>query len=155
VWEQGTGNCLSTCGFPFPLLGHSPSVWVIVHSTQPKPGMSLPRELIGEILSHLPSDDKRLFRNRSLVAKSWIDSSRAHIFFSIHGMRQSGAPAHHHVKGPMSLGDVEWVFRPSASEPGWRWNNARSSRRGKEQIRSKTSAVEYARRSDLKVGDNP
>jgi len=41
--------------------------------------MNLPQELLDEILSYLPPDDregKRPLRNYSLVAKSWVNPSR-------------------------------------------------------------------------------
>jgi hypothetical protein len=56
-------------------------------------------------------------------------------------------------RDPVSLGEVEGVFQVSL--PRWRETNARSSRRGKEQTRSKTSKEVPIRRSDLRVGDNP
>ena len=50
--------------------------------------MNLPQEIIGEILSYLPSDDRkslRSFSSYSLVSKSWLDPSRRTLFakFSI------------------------------------------------------------------------
>src|SRR5258705_7961041 len=50
-------------------------------------------------------------------------------------------------RDPVSLGDVEGAFHPAAS---WdrRETSIRSSRRGKEQTRSKTSGEVEARRSD-------
>lgn len=42
--------------------------------------MSLPCELLDEILSYLPSDDKQTFQNCSLVEKSWINPSRRRLF---------------------------------------------------------------------------
>jgi hypothetical protein len=53
----------------------------------------------------------------------------------------------------VSLDEIEGVFR--APPPRRRETNAKSSRRGKEQIRSKTSEEVEVRRSDLRVGDNP
>lgn len=47
----------------------------------PKLGVAnLSHELLDEILSYLPSDDKQSFRNYSLVAKSWISPSRRRLF---------------------------------------------------------------------------
>jgi hypothetical protein len=57
------------------------------------------------------------------------------------------------ARDPVSLGEVEGVFQ--ASLPGPRESKTRSSRRGKEQIRSKTSEKVEIRWSDLRVGDNP
>jgi hypothetical protein len=54
---------------------------------------------------------------------------------------------------PVSLGEVEGVLHVSL--PGLGVTNARSSRRGKEQIRSKTSEGTALRLSDLRVDDNP
>jgi hypothetical protein len=51
------------------------------------------------------------------------------------------------------LGEVEGVLQLSL--PRLREIKARSSRRGKEQIRSKTSEKAEVRWSDLRVGDNP
>ena len=45
--------------------------------------MNLPRELYDEILSHLPSDDRRSFQNCSLVAKSWVNPSRRRLFETV------------------------------------------------------------------------
>lgn len=48
--------------------------------------MSLPQELIDEILSHLPfrnQKDQQTLQNCSLVAKSWIDPSRRRLFETI------------------------------------------------------------------------
>jgi hypothetical protein len=56
-------------------------------------------------------------------------------------------------RDPVSLGEVEGVFR--APSPLLRATNARSSRRGKEQIRSNTSKEIAVRQSDLRAGDNP
>jgi len=42
--------------------------------------MELPSELIDEIVGHIPPDDKRAFRNCSLVAKSWIYPSQRRLF---------------------------------------------------------------------------
>jgi hypothetical protein len=56
-------------------------------------------------------------------------------------------------RDPVSLGEVEGTFQASLAR--WRESNARSSRRGKEQIRSNTSKEVAVRRSDLRVGDNP
>ena len=42
--------------------------------------MDLPPELLDEIISHIPSHDKKSFRNCSLVAKSWIYPSRRRLF---------------------------------------------------------------------------
>ena len=42
--------------------------------------MNLPLELVDEIVSHLPSDDKQSLRNCSLVAKSWIHPSQRLLF---------------------------------------------------------------------------
>ena len=53
----------------------------------------------------------------------------------------------------MSLGEVEGVFQASLSQSTAA--NARSSRRGKEQIRSKASKEVPVRRSDLRVGADP
>jgi hypothetical protein len=54
---------------------------------------------------------------------------------------------------PVSLGEVEGVFHTSLPRLGK--INARSSRRGKEQMRSKTSREIEVRLSDLRVGDIP
>jgi len=58
-------------------------------------------------------------------------------------------------RDPVDLGDVDGGFHPSASVLEWRLTNARSSRRGKEQTRSKISREVETRASDLMVGDNP
>ncbi|KAF9645177.1 hypothetical protein BDM02DRAFT_3120599 [Thelephora ganbajun] len=42
--------------------------------------MHLPEELLDEIFSHLPSDDRRSLENCSLVSKSWLQPSRRHLF---------------------------------------------------------------------------
>jgi hypothetical protein len=42
--------------------------------------MHFPVELVHEILSHLPIDDKQSFRSCSLVAKSWVDPSQQRLF---------------------------------------------------------------------------
>ena len=42
--------------------------------------MNLPQELIDEILSHLPWDDRQSLGSCSLVSKSWLDSSRRLLF---------------------------------------------------------------------------
>jgi hypothetical protein len=56
-------------------------------------------------------------------------------------------------RDPVSLGEVGGMLHTS---PPWLGEiTARSSRRGKEQIRSKTSGGVQVRRSDLRVGDNP
>ena len=46
--------------------------------------MNLPCELIDEILSLLPSDDRQSFKNCSLVAKSWVNPSRRWLFETVH-----------------------------------------------------------------------
>ena len=46
--------------------------------------MSLPLEVLDEILSYLPPDDRQSFRNSSLVAKSWIVPSQRRIFETVH-----------------------------------------------------------------------
>jgi hypothetical protein len=56
-------------------------------------------------------------------------------------------------RDPVSLGEVKGVFH--ASHPPPKGTNPRSSRRGKEQIKSKTSRKTKMRRSDLRVGENP
>ena len=45
--------------------------------------MSLPHELIDEILSYLPLNCKQDQRNYSLVAKSWTNPSRRHLFRTV------------------------------------------------------------------------
>jgi hypothetical protein len=45
--------------------------------------MHLPTELVGEILSHLPSDDEESLRSCSLVAKSWLDPCQRRLFESV------------------------------------------------------------------------
>jgi len=48
--------------------------------------MRLPQELVDEILNYLPLNDKedyRPLRNCSLVAKSWTNSSRRHLFETV------------------------------------------------------------------------
>lgn len=48
--------------------------------------MNLPLELLDEILSYLPSDDKqgkRSLRNCSLVAKSWVNPSQRRLFETV------------------------------------------------------------------------
>ena len=57
-------------------------------------------------------------------------------------------------RDPVSLGDVEGAFHPSISTSEPNITNARSSRRGKEQMRSKTSLKAAVRWSDLRVDDN-
>jgi hypothetical protein len=52
-----------------------------------------------------------------------------------------------------SLGEVGGVFH--ASQPYLRETNSRSSRRGKEQMSSKTSKEVVLRLSDLRAGENP
>jgi hypothetical protein len=53
----------------------------------------------------------------------------------------------------VSLGEIEGVSHTSLA---WPWGtNARSSRRGKEQIRSRISGEVKVRCRDLRVGDNP
>ncbi|KAF9645589.1 hypothetical protein BDM02DRAFT_3120001 [Thelephora ganbajun] len=42
--------------------------------------MHLPEELLDEIFSHLPPDDKRSLRNCSLVSKSWLQPSQRLLF---------------------------------------------------------------------------
>jgi hypothetical protein len=56
-------------------------------------------------------------------------------------------------RDPVNLGEVEGVVH--VSSPWLRKTHVRSSRRGKEQIRSKTSGEVEVRCSDLRVGDNP
>jgi hypothetical protein len=56
-------------------------------------------------------------------------------------------------RNPVSLGEVRGMFH--ASLPLLGEINARSSRRGKEQIRSKMSGEIQTRRSDLRVADIP
>jgi len=58
------------------------------------------------------------------------------------------------VREPVSFGDVTGAFHPSASSL-MGLINARSSRRGKEQMRSKTSTEAQIMLSDLTVGDSP
>ena len=58
-------------------------------------------------------------------------------------------------RDPVSLRDVEGAFHPSISTSEPNITNARSSRRGKEQMRSKTSMKAAVRWSDLRVDDNP
>ena len=58
-------------------------------------------------------------------------------------------------RDPVSLGDVEGAFHPSVSNVGPNATKDRSSRRGKEQTRSKTSMKAQVRWSDLTVDDNP
>jgi hypothetical protein len=79
-------------------------------------------------------------------------------------LRPFGRPTNRHTAGmippnilkdPVSLGEVEGVFHTSAAPPPLRVTKARSSRRGKEQMRSKISREVEVRRSDLRVGDNP
>ena len=58
----------------------------IHRSKLPSHLMSFPQELVDEILSYLSSDDKQdqqSLRNCSLVAKSWINPSRRHLFKTI------------------------------------------------------------------------
>jgi hypothetical protein len=50
---------------------------------------NLPQELLDEIISHLPPDDKQSFRNCSLVAKSWIHPSRRLLFNIIGTLREA------------------------------------------------------------------
>jgi hypothetical protein len=57
------------------------------------------------------------------------------------------------LRDPVSLGEVGGMLHTSL--PWLGEINARSSRRGKEQIRSRTSGEVEVRRSDLRVGDNP
>ena len=57
-------------------------------------------------------------------------------------------------RDPVSLGDVDGTFH-SVVLREFKKNNARSSRRGKEQTRSKTSEDIKDRRRDLMVGENP
>ncbi|KAF9647255.1 hypothetical protein BDM02DRAFT_3188164 [Thelephora ganbajun] len=48
--------------------------------------MSLPQELLDEILSHLPLDygeDRRSLQSHSLVAKSWVNPSRRRLFRTV------------------------------------------------------------------------
>jgi hypothetical protein len=45
--------------------------------------MRLPVELVDEILSHLPSDDKQSLRKYSLVSKLWLQPSRRLLFVHI------------------------------------------------------------------------
>ena len=56
-------------------------------SLRPYLGMSLPRELLDEILSHLHPDDKhnerRTLRNCSLVAESWVHPARRRLFKTV------------------------------------------------------------------------
>jgi hypothetical protein len=52
----------------------------------------------------------------------------------------------------VSLGEVEGVFHVSLR---LKETSARSSRRGKEQMRSETSEEIPLRLSDLRVGDHP
>ena len=56
-------------------------------------------------------------------------------------------------RDPVSLGEVEGVSHTSLLCA--RVSNARSSRRGKEQIISKTSGGVEVKRGDLRAGDNP
>jgi hypothetical protein len=63
------------------------------------------------------------------------------------------APRATSSREPVSLGEVEGVSH--ASPPRLRKTNARSSRRGKEQISSKISDEVDIIRSDVRVGDNP
>ena len=58
-------------------------------------------------------------------------------------------------RDPASLGDVEGAFHPSVSASESSTINARSSRRGKEHTRSKTSIKAAVRWSDLRVDDDP
>jgi len=61
-------------------------------------------------------------------------------------------------RDPVSLGEVEGVLHPSSLRPGPTDSKARSSRRGKEQTRPKTSEFgkpPTARRSDLRAGEKP
>jgi len=45
--------------------------------------MNLPHELLDEILSYLPSDDRNSFRACSLVARSWVSPARRRLFSSV------------------------------------------------------------------------
>jgi len=59
---------------------------------------------------------------------------------------------------PVSLGEVEGAMYPSISFPESKTSHAKSSRRGNEHMRPKTSGGRPrvdSRRSDLIVGDNP
>jgi len=55
----------------------------------------------------------------------------------------------------VSLGDVEGGLHPTVPSSGQKSINSRSSRRGKEQMRSKTSEEVEVRLSDLTTGENP
>ena len=46
--------------------------------------MDIPPELFDEILSCLPSDDRRSLQSCSLVAKSWVNPSRRRLFETVH-----------------------------------------------------------------------
>ena len=99
--------------------------------------------------------------------RSVIDSTSpsTHITVTLVKWRPFGRPSNRHAAGrahrpnvlrlrvPVSLGEVEGVSHMSF--PRVREINSRSSRRGKEQIRSKTSREVEVKRSDLRVGDSP
>ena len=56
------------------------------HLTSTKPGVTikLPQEIIDEILDHLTADsDLRFLRSCALVSKSWVESCRRHLFYTI------------------------------------------------------------------------
>ncbi|KAF9647251.1 hypothetical protein BDM02DRAFT_2734210 [Thelephora ganbajun] len=63
---------------------HVPSIKFIDHDSDLLPAqyhrMHLPEELLDEIFSHLPSDNRRSLRNCSLVSKSWLQPSRRLLF---------------------------------------------------------------------------
>ena len=61
-------------------------------------------------------------------------------------------------KDPVSLSEVEGVVHCPSVSPWSKQSNARSSRRGREQTRVKSSEFGRAvkvKRSDLRTGDNP
>jgi hypothetical protein len=102
-----------------------------------------------------------------LDTKSFINSTSSlrHSIEILVKWRPPGRPTNRHIvegippyrtrpRDPVSFGEVEGVFHVSL--PRWRDINARSSRRGKEQMRSRTSGEPVRDRwSDLRVGDNP
>jgi hypothetical protein len=101
-----------------------------------------------------------------LETKSIVDltSSLRHAIVTLVKWRPPGRPSNRRTAGrispmalssrePVSFGEVEGVFHTSL--PRWGRINARSSRRGKEQMRSKTSREIALRLSDLRVGDSP
>jgi len=71
-----------------------------------------------------------LLQNNTLILEKWRPPGRS----NSRRVTKRALPDNRRVRGPVSLGDVKWMFHPSVSLSGSRKSNLRSSRRGKEKV---------------------